>query len=195
MAFLYSVLLTCLTPTTPILVLLVVAVVFRRRTGLARMSAAAGLAILLVCGNGWVGGTFVRSLESASSPLSPAASGDAIVILSGGILPRTSPRTTVEVSDGDPNPLGGRRVRQERDLVGRAVRRTLGSSVEGHRLNTAATSGMRSRYARSSSRATVTESTSGCRAKACSARSGEPVTAASMVSRSTDLTWAMRPSW
>lgn len=107
LAFLYSVLLTCLTPTTPILVLLIAAVVFRRRAGLARAIAAAALVVLLVCGNGWVVGAMVRSLESATSPVSLSTSADAIVILSGGILPQAYPRTTVEVSDAGDRVLYG----------------------------------------------------------------------------------------
>ena len=121
LAFLYSVLLTCLTPTTPILILLVAAMAFRRRGRLARAMAAGALVILLVCGNGWVVGAMVRSLESASSPINPSASADAIVILSGGILPRVYPRTTVEVSDAGDRVLYGaelfRRQRAPRVIV------------------------------------------------------------------------------
>jgi len=43
LAFLYSVLLTCLTPTTPILILLIAAVVVRWRAGLARLIATGAL--------------------------------------------------------------------------------------------------------------------------------------------------------
>ena len=121
LAFLYSVLLTCLTPTTPILILLIAAVVFRWRAGLARLIATGALIVLLVCGNGWVVGAMVRSLESAAPPVGLSASADAIVILSGGTLPRTNPRPTVEVSDAGDRVLYGaelfRRQRAPRVIV------------------------------------------------------------------------------
>jgi len=107
LAFLYSVLLTCLTPTTPILILLVGAIAFHWRARVTRLLAVGALVILVVCGNGCVVGAVVRSLESASSPISPSASADAIVILSGGILPRVYPRSTVEVSDAGDRVLYG----------------------------------------------------------------------------------------
>jgi len=107
LAFLYSVLLTCLTPTTPVVLLLVVAVVLRRHTRLARLSMGSALMILLVSGNGWVVGVMVRSLESATSPLDQSVTGDAIVILSGGILPQVYPRIMVEVGDAGDRVLYG----------------------------------------------------------------------------------------
>lgn len=107
LAFLYSVLLTCLTPTTPVLVLLIAAVVFHRHGKLSRFLAVSALVVLLVCGNGWVVNAMVRSLESATSPVSPSTHADGIVILSGGILPRAYPRTTVEVSDAGDRVLYG----------------------------------------------------------------------------------------
>ena len=53
----------------------------------------------------------LRSLEWESLPPNPVPSADAIVVLSGGTLPRLSPRPTVEVSDGgDRDLLRGRAV-------------------------------------------------------------------------------------
>jgi uncharacterized SAM-binding protein YcdF (DUF218 family) len=114
-AFLYSVLLTCLTPTTPIVLLLVAAFVFRRHAGLARGCHVGALAVLLLCGNGWIVGALVRSLESANPPAPPAATADVIIILSGGTLPQVPPRTTVEISDaGDRVLYGAELFRQQR---------------------------------------------------------------------------------
>lgn len=115
LAFLYSVLLTCLTPTTPVVLLLIAALVFRRQVRRSGLCLAGALGILLICGNGWVVGTMVRSLEAANPPASPSAKADAIIILSGGTLPRVYPRTTVEISDaGDRVLYGAELFRQQR---------------------------------------------------------------------------------
>jgi uncharacterized SAM-binding protein YcdF (DUF218 family) len=115
LAFLYNVLLTCLTPTTPVVLLLLAALVLRRRVAAARFSVACALAVLLVCGNGWVVDAMVRGLESANPPVSPSSTADAIIILSGGTVPRVYPRTTVEVTDaGDRVLYGAELYRQHR---------------------------------------------------------------------------------
>jgi uncharacterized SAM-binding protein YcdF (DUF218 family) len=115
LAFLYSVLLTCLTPTTPAVLLLVVALVLRQHARLARFCVAGALGVLLICGNGWTVGALVRSLESANPPLSPSTTADAIIILSGGTLPQIYPRTTVEINDaGDRVLYGAELFRQQR---------------------------------------------------------------------------------
>ncbi len=115
LAFLYSLLLTCLTPTTPVILLLVAAIMVRRRVGLARLLVAGALLILLVCANGFVVGGLIVSLESATPSLSPSATADAIVVLSGGTLPQILPRTTIEVNDaGDRVLYGATLFRQHR---------------------------------------------------------------------------------
>jgi uncharacterized SAM-binding protein YcdF (DUF218 family) len=98
--FLYSVLLKLLDPTTIALALLIAAPLFRRRRAVRRFSYSLGLAILVICGNGPVVRSLTHRLESQHSAPDPIPAADAILVLSGGIQPRTPPRPTVEVSEG-----------------------------------------------------------------------------------------------
>jgi uncharacterized SAM-binding protein YcdF (DUF218 family) len=106
-AFLYSVLLSLLDPTSIALALLVTAALLRRRPALRRSFFALSLATLLVCGNGWVVQWMVRSLEWQYLPPEPMPTADAIVILSGSVRAARPPRPTVEVSDAGDRVLYG----------------------------------------------------------------------------------------
>jgi uncharacterized SAM-binding protein YcdF (DUF218 family) len=105
--FLYSTFLKLLYPTSIALFFLIGAVLFRRRRVLARLCLGLGLAVLAVCGNGWVVHAMVRSLEWAHLPPDPVPNADAILVLSGGIHARSAPRPTVEVSEAGDRVLYG----------------------------------------------------------------------------------------
>ena len=97
--FLYSALLTLLDPVTIVLLLLIVAALSRRRSWLRPAGVIIALVVLLTCGNKWVVGAMLQSLEWESLPPDPRPTADAIVVLSGGTLARLRPRETIEVSD------------------------------------------------------------------------------------------------
>jgi uncharacterized SAM-binding protein YcdF (DUF218 family) len=65
------------------------------------------VAILLICGNGWLIGTMTKNLEWKYLPANPVPQADCILILSGGILGKTPPRQTVEVADAGDRVLYG----------------------------------------------------------------------------------------
>lgn len=99
MSFLYSIALKCLYPTSLCLVLLLGAVVFRRRQRLGLGLLWTAIAILLVCGNGWLIDGLTRGLEHQYLPADPIPSADCILVLAGGVNGRIPPRTTVEVGE------------------------------------------------------------------------------------------------
>jgi uncharacterized SAM-binding protein YcdF (DUF218 family) len=107
MSFLYSVLLKLLYPTSLCLIFLVVAVVFRNRKRVNQAFSGLAIAILLVCGNGWVIGSLTRHLEWKYLPKGPLPEADCILVLSGGILGKIPPRPTVEVADAGDRVLYG----------------------------------------------------------------------------------------
>jgi len=96
--FLYSVLLRLLYPTSIALTLFLAAAISKRHA-LRRRFYVVALAVLFVCGNGWVVRWMVQPLESMYAAPEPLPSADAIVVLSGGIHARMPPRPTVEVSE------------------------------------------------------------------------------------------------
>ena len=106
LGFLYSVLLKLLYPTSVALILFVAAAIVRRSAP-RRLFYGLALAVLLVCGNGWVVRTLTRNLESMHPAPDPVPSADAILVLSGGIHARTPPRPTVEVSESGDRVLYG----------------------------------------------------------------------------------------
>jgi uncharacterized SAM-binding protein YcdF (DUF218 family) len=124
MSFLYTLLLKLLYPTSLCLVLLGGAVVFRKRKTLCRACFALAVGVLLICGNGWLVRGLTKHLEWQYLPLTmhpadvslpqvsgliphPSFEADAILVLSGGILPPIPPRPTVEVADAGDRLLYG----------------------------------------------------------------------------------------
>jgi len=81
------------------LMLVLSALVWNKRRRFSQGCLWLGLGLLLVCGNGWLTKTLVRHLERQFISLDGNPQGDCLVVLSGGILPRISPRPTVEVDD------------------------------------------------------------------------------------------------
>jgi uncharacterized SAM-binding protein YcdF (DUF218 family) len=106
LGFLYSVFLKLLYPTSIALFFFLAAAIVRRRW-LRRTFYALALAVLFVCGNGWVVHSMIRRLEWAYMPPNPLPSADAIVVLSGGIHAASPPRPTVEVSEAGDRVLYG----------------------------------------------------------------------------------------
>lgn len=98
MAFAYSLLLKLLYPTSIALILMAAGIVVRSPRA-RRTCQASALAVLLVCGNGWVVAAMVRGLEGRYPSPDPVPTGDAILVLSGGIFGRTPPRPSVELGD------------------------------------------------------------------------------------------------
>ncbi len=107
MAFLYSVFLKLLYPTSVSLILLLAAAGLRKWKAFSRVCFWLGIAVLVVCGNGWVVGAMEKHLEWENLPPDPVPQADCIVVLSGGILPRQPPRPTVEVDDAGDRVLYG----------------------------------------------------------------------------------------
>lgn len=99
LGFVYSLALTLLNPVSVCCLLMVVSALTPRRPTLRRSCFVLALAVLLICGNGWVVNRTLRSLEWRYLPTNPPRSADAIVVLGGGTAPRVWPRPTVEVGD------------------------------------------------------------------------------------------------
>lgn len=114
MAFLYSIALKLLYPTSVSLLLLVVAPMFRRGSVARRVCYGLGVAVLVVCGNGWVSKSLVRNLERQYVPTEPPPAADAILVLSGGVLGRSAPRPIVEVADAGDRVLYGAELYRQR---------------------------------------------------------------------------------
>jgi uncharacterized SAM-binding protein YcdF (DUF218 family) len=98
-AFLYSSLLSLLNPLSIAFLLLIAAALLPRRPVARRTFFGLALALILIGGNRWIVAAMLRSLEGQFLPPTPIQSADAIVVLSGGTLPRLPPRPTVEVTD------------------------------------------------------------------------------------------------
>ena len=107
MAFLYSLLLKLLYPTSITLLLLAAGVALRRRPTARRVCLVLAVLVLLVCGNGWVVAAMIRHLEGQYLPPQSMPTADAILVLSGGVLGRTPPRQTVEIGDAGDRVLYG----------------------------------------------------------------------------------------
>jgi len=99
MAFLYSLFLKLLYPTSMSTILLAAAALFRKREMVCRTFFGLALAILVICGNGWVVGALAKQLEWQYLPPNPVPSADCILVLSGGIRSRVPPRPTVELAE------------------------------------------------------------------------------------------------
>lgn len=98
-SFLYSVFLKLFYPTSVSLILLFGSAAVRKRKGLSRVLFWSGIAVLFICGNGWLIGAMTRNLEWRHLPPNPMPTADAILVLSGGLADRIPPRPTVEVAD------------------------------------------------------------------------------------------------
>jgi uncharacterized SAM-binding protein YcdF (DUF218 family) len=107
MSFLYSLLLKLLYPTSLALLCLAAAALFRKRLGPRRAFFGLAVAILLVCGNGWLVRGITKHLEWKHLPPNPVPQADCILVLSGGILSRIPPRPTVELADAGDRLLYG----------------------------------------------------------------------------------------
>jgi uncharacterized SAM-binding protein YcdF (DUF218 family) len=99
MSFLYSILLKLLYPTSLCLVFLALAGLFRKRKVPRRVFFVLAIAVMVVCGNGWIIRGLTKHLEWQYLPPKPVPEADAILILGGGTLPPTLPRPSVEVSE------------------------------------------------------------------------------------------------
>jgi uncharacterized SAM-binding protein YcdF (DUF218 family) len=107
MSFLYSLLLKLINPAALSVLLLLAAAGFRKRKAVSRVFFWLAVAILLVCGNGWVAARLTKHLERRYLPPDPVPQADCIVVLSSGILPRIPPRPTIEIDDAGDRVLYG----------------------------------------------------------------------------------------
>jgi uncharacterized SAM-binding protein YcdF (DUF218 family) len=113
MAFLYSLTLKLLYPTSLCAMLLLAAAAFRKRERLSRVCLWAALGVLMICGNGWVVGGLTKHLEHQYPPLDSQPFADCIVVLDGATRSRIPPRPTIEVgAEGDRVLYGWRLYRQ-----------------------------------------------------------------------------------
>ena len=96
---LYNLLLTLVFPTGLCWVLLVAAVLFRKRDTASKVLFGLGLAVLMIFGNSWFAGALSRSLEWKHLGPDSLPRVDAIVCLGGGTLAADPPRHTVEVGE------------------------------------------------------------------------------------------------
>ena len=106
-ALLYSVALKLLYPTSIALMFAIAALGFRARPRLQRACQWLTVAVLLICGNGWVVAALTRGLEGRHLPLDPVPTADAILVLSGGVHGRIPPRASIEVGDAGDRILYG----------------------------------------------------------------------------------------
>jgi uncharacterized SAM-binding protein YcdF (DUF218 family) len=95
----YNFLLRFCYPAGLCFLLLVGALVWRKRQHIGTICLLLALAVLMVTGNGWIAHGLARSLEWRLLPSGPMPEAQAIVVLSGGILPQEAPRQTVEFDD------------------------------------------------------------------------------------------------
>ena len=104
---LYSLLLKLLYPTSIALVLLLASAALRKWKTASRGCFWAAVAVLLLCGNGWVVKYSTRYLERQYPPLASEPStlnsqpplADCILVLGGSTVAKIPPRPTVEVAE------------------------------------------------------------------------------------------------
>jgi uncharacterized SAM-binding protein YcdF (DUF218 family) len=97
MSFLYSLFLKLLYPTSLAVLLLLGSALLKKREVLRRICFWLAVALLLLCGNGWVVGTLTKRLEWKYLPPNPMPLADCILVLSGGTRSHVWPRPTVEL--------------------------------------------------------------------------------------------------
>ena len=107
MDWLYNISLKLLYPTSLCLVLLLAVAFLRKRKVATRICFWMAVAVLLVCGNGWLSGGLIRHLEWQYLPSNSVSEANCIVILSGGVLSRIPPRPTIEVGEAGDRVLYG----------------------------------------------------------------------------------------
>src|SRR5262245_33897887 len=106
MGFVYSLFLKLLYPTSLCLMLLIGSAA-SRRPKISRACLWLAVAILMVCGNGWVVGGLTRHLERRCQSSGPVPEADCVLVLSGGIWPKLPPRPTIEVGEAGDRLLYG----------------------------------------------------------------------------------------
>lgn len=84
-------------PLGLIWILLIVALIFGKRTVWRKTAIILAIALIWVAGNEWVASTLTRSLEWQYLPPEEFPDADVAVILSGGTAAKLYPRSTVEV--------------------------------------------------------------------------------------------------
>jgi uncharacterized SAM-binding protein YcdF (DUF218 family) len=114
MGFIYSILLKLLSPTSLCLLSLLAAAVLRKRKIASRICFWMAVAILMVCGNGWLVDALTRNLEGRYRLPEPAPRADVILVLSGGLLDKVPPRRTVEVADAGDRVIYAARLYKQR---------------------------------------------------------------------------------
>jgi uncharacterized SAM-binding protein YcdF (DUF218 family) len=107
MSLAYHLFVKLLEPTSLCVILLLAAAVLRRRATASRICFWLAVAVLLVCGNGWVSGALIRHLERRYVAPEPIPQVDCILVLGGGTLSRLPPRPTVEVDEAGDRVLYG----------------------------------------------------------------------------------------
>ena len=86
----------------------------QKRKALSKPCLWAALAVLMLCGNGWMVGGLTRYLELRHLPPNPVPEADCILILSGGVLSAKPPRPTTEVDQAGNRVLYGAHLFRER---------------------------------------------------------------------------------
>jgi uncharacterized SAM-binding protein YcdF (DUF218 family) len=107
LSFAYSLLLKLLCPTSLVVLLLLISAFLRKREVGRRICFWLAVAVLLVCGNGWIVGAMTKHLEWQNMPPNPIPQADCIVILSGGTRSRIPPRPTIEITEAGERVLYG----------------------------------------------------------------------------------------
>jgi len=88
-------------------------VCFWRAPQQAAIALAIGFLILVLSGNDYVAAALMKSLEQQHLPPEPMPQAAAIVVLGGAVVPQTTPRPWVEVTEGGDRILYGARLQQQ----------------------------------------------------------------------------------
>jgi len=86
-------------PIGLVFILLILAVVLRRRKGLGTTVLLSAFIVFTMAGNGWFVHWAVRSLERRHLTPEPLPNADVILLLSGGLGAKDYPRATLEVGE------------------------------------------------------------------------------------------------
>ncbi|MDB9357572.1 ElyC/SanA/YdcF family protein, partial [Nodularia spumigena CS-587/03] len=79
--------------------LIVALVTLWKRPRIAAAAISLALSLLLICSNGWVAKSLVRSLEWQYLPPNPVPNAEAIVVLGGATKSAYPPRPTVDLNE------------------------------------------------------------------------------------------------